>query len=790
MSDNKNTLIQDDIFDIKKIIFKFLYFWKYYLLSLFLCILLGAIYIRYSNPMYKIHSKLLIQEPEGSKGATSGMLPSSQVMDFSGLFDVQNNIYNELYILQTRDLLNRVVDKMDLTKVYRTEGSIRDVDQYKRSPFKAYFEPASDSLPDINMHIEFKKANTVTDFLLTLGENSYKGKIGDTLALPTGKLILNSTGQAFLEKPYVLTIRSKEAMLAEIKNNYSVLYDDKETSILILNYNSNVPRKGEDFLKALIDAYMNRNLIEKNEMNDSTIAFINERIGIVSGELGIIEKDIEGFKQANKLVNLDEQAKAIITSGSEYYQKLNESDVQLGIINTMLTFVNTDKNNNRPVPALITNDPSFVLLIQQYNSLLIQKSKLLVSVKESNPLIQNINAQITTLRNDIERNLSNQKKNIEIGRNQIVVQNEKINQMVYAAPAQERQYIDFTREKDVKQALYLYLLQKKEETSITKASNVSNATVIETPKSDYLPYFPDKMVIIAAALMLGLAVPTLIILLKDLFNNRINTKEEITSGTKVSIIAQIGHSENAGLLSVNKDSRNAVAEQLRVLRTNLDFIAGTNNCPVILSTSSSSGEGKSFISGNIGQLFALAGKKVLLMEMDLRKPTLSKIFGLSNELGFSNYAITNDKSILEFVSKAPSFNNLYILSSGPVPPNPAELILSKFNESLLETLKQNFDVIIVDSPPYGIVTDTQLLTKFSDINLFVIRLGFSFKMCVNQLNEMHTKHPGNLYAIVNDVKKTGRYQYGNYYGYGYGYGNGYYSDEKKQSKFFRKRVKS
>lgn len=783
MSDNKNTLIQDDVFDIKKIIFKFLYFWKYYILSVILCLLLGAIYTRYSNPMYKIHSKLLIQEPESSNGASSGMLPSSQVMDFSGLFDVQNNIYNELYILQTRDLLNRVVDKMDLTKVYRTEGSIRDVDQYKRTPFKAYFEPSSDSMPDINMHIEFKKVAPISDFVITIGENTYTGKIGDTIALPQGRLVLEATGQAFLEKPYVLTIRSKEALFAEIKNNYSVVYDDKETSILSLNYNSNVPGKGEDFLKTLIDAYLNRNLNEKNEMNDSTISFINERIGIVAADLSVIEKDIQGFKQANKLVNLDEQAKAIISSGSEYYQKLNESDVQLGIINTMLTFVNSDKNNNRPVPALITNDPSFVLLIQQYNSLLIQKSKLLVSVKESNPLIKNINDQIATLRNDIERNLSNQKKNIEISRTQIVAQNDKINQLVYAAPAQERQYIDFSREKDVKQALYLYLLQKKEETSITKASNVSNATVIETPKSDYLPYFPDKIVIFGAALMLGLVIPTLIILLKDLFNNRINTKDDITSGTKVSIIAQIGHSDNAGLISINKDSRNAVTEQFRLLRTNLDFIAGTNNCPIILCTSSSSGEGKSFISGNIGQLFAFAGKKVLLMEMDLRKPTLSKIFGLSNEIGFSNYAIAKDKSIHDFVRKAPGYENLFILSSGPVPPNPAELILSKFSSSMIETLKQNYDVIIVDSPPYGVVTDTQLLTKFSDINLFVIRQGFSFKVCINQLNEMHAKHPGNLYAIVNDVEKTSRYQYGNYYGYGYGYGNGYYSDDKKKSKF-------
>lgn len=784
MSENQMpVLIQDESFDVKKIIYKFLSFWKYYLLSIILFVLLGAIFIRYSNPMYKIHSKLLIQEPEGSKAGSSSLLPSSQVMDFSGLFDVQNNIYNELYILQTRDLLNQVIDKMELTKLYRTEGSIRDVDQYKRTPFRAYFEPIQDSMPELNMHFQFQQSGNNSNFTLKIGDVDYKGKVDDTLSLPQGKLVVTKTGMTFLGRPYLLSIRSKEAVMAEIKKSLSVVYDDKETSILVLNYNANIPAKGEDFLKILIDAYLNRNLNEKNEMNDSTISFINERIGIVSGELGSIEKEIQGFKQANKLVNLEEQAKAIISTGGEYYQKLNDADVQLGIINTMLGFVQADKNNNRPVPSLITNDPSFVLLIQQYNSLLTQKSKLLVSVKESNPLIQSINAQVTSLRNDIERNLINQKKNIEIGRNQLVAQNARINQLVYEAPAQERQFIDYSREKDVKQALYLYLLQKKEETSITKASNVSNATVIETPKSDYLPYFPDKLVIFGASIMLGFVLPTLIILLKDLFNNRIISRDDITSGTKVTIISQIGHSDAAGLLSIDKDSRNSVTEQFRVLRTNLDFIAGTTKCPVILTTSSSTGEGKSFISGNIAQLFAYTGKKVLMMEMDLRKPALSKLFGLPNERGFSNYAITKDVAILEFIKEVPGYPNLFILQSGPVPPNPAELILSRFNADVMQSLKENFDVIIVDSPPFGIVTDTQLLTKLTDINLYVIRQGVSYKMSVSQLNEMHAKHPGNLYVVVNDVKKGSRYQYGygNYYGYGYGYG--YYSDEKKKKRF-------
>lgn len=787
MSENnlqKPSLIKDETFDIKKIFFKFFSYWKYYLLSVILFILLGLIYIRYSDPIYKISAKILIQEPEGSKGTSGGFMPSSQVLDFGDLFNTQNNIYNELYILQTRDILSEVVDQMDLTKVYRTEGSIRNIDQYKKVPFKAYFDPNSDTIPEINIHLQFPEASITSHFKMTINDKEYNVNFNDTISIPQGKLVFTYTGQKLPSKPYVLTIKSKEMVLAEIKKNLSVIYDDKETSILVLNYNSNVPKKGEDFLKTLIQVYLTRNVNDKNEMNDSTISFIDDRIAIVSEELTAIEKEIQGFKQANKLVNLEEQAKAIIVSGGDYYQRLKEADVQLGVINTMLDFIQSDKNSNRPVPSLLTSDPSFVLLIQQYNSLLTQKSKLLVSVKESNPLVQNVTAQMSTLKSDIERNLLNQKRNIEIARSQLITENERINQMVYQAPVQERQYIDYSREKDVKQALYLYLLQKKEETSISKAASVSNATVIETPKSDFLPFFPDRMVIFGAALMMGLVLPTLIILLADLFNNRIQSREDITSQTKVTILGQIGHSEVPGLISLDREGRSSITEQFRVLRTNIDFISATKPCPIILTTSSSTGEGKSFMSGNLAQLFAFSGKKVLLIEMDLRKPTLSKLLGMPNEKGFSTYASTRNASIFDYIVPVKSFNNLHILQSGPVPPNPAELILSQFSVSLINELKEKFEIIIIDSPPYGIVTDTQLLTKYADVNLFVVRMGVSYKSSTALLNEMHTRHPSNLYVVLNDVKRGSRYEYG--YGTYDGYGYGYYTDVKKKSLFKKK----
>lgn len=780
---------QEKDFDIQKLVFKFIHYWKYYLLCVALFFALGAVFLRYSSPLYKISAELLVQDQQSGSGSSSSFLQSSSMPDFGGLFSVQSNINNELSILQTRDLIEQVIDEMDLTKTYSNGGSIRDVENYKKVPFLAEFYPYSDTVSEMLLHLDFEDGNKKDNFNLSSENFSIKCKLNDTIKVPQGKLVFKRSGIEFQDKPYVLDIKPKEVVYSNIKSNLFISQDDKDATIINIAFNSNLPTKGEDFVQKLIDAYLHRNLKGKNEINDSAITFINSRIDIVSSELNEIEKNIETFKQKNKIVDIEEQAKGLVSTGADYYEKLNQADVQLDVIKTMLNFVQSEKNGSRPVPALITNDPSFLVLIQQYNTLLSQKSRLLVSVKENNPLVQNISAQLNSLLNDIKRSLLNQQKSIEIGRQQLVQQNNKINTLVFNAPVQEREYIDYSREKDVKQALYLYLLEKKEETSISKASSLSNASIIQTPKSDYDPYFPNKILIFSVCILLGLIIPTLFILLRDTFNNRISSRDDITSGTNVTILSEIGHNDtNIAILSLEKESRTSIAEQFRVLRTNLEFVAAGKKCPIILSTSSTTGEGKSFISANMAQMFAFTGKRVLLMELDLRKPMLSNMFQMENKMGFSNYAITPDKPITDFIVEIPGNKNIFLLQSGPVPPNPAEMILAKFNKELFEFLQTKFDIIVMDTPPFGVVTDTQLLCKFSDINLFVVRQNVSYKMSLDIINDLkNVKKLENLYVIVNDVKRGNRYQYGygRYYGYGYGYGYGYLqSTKKKRFSFF------
>ncbi|MEP6845718.1 MAG: polysaccharide biosynthesis tyrosine autokinase [Panacibacter sp.] len=769
---------REDDFDLKKILGRYLQHWKLYILSTVVFVFLGFMFIRYSTPLYQVNTELLVQDGQSSNSSSS-FLNSGMLSDFGSMFDMQNNVYNELAVLQTKDLVEKVIKEMNLNIAYYNKGDIRDVEQYHKSPFTATYEPIADTMPSlVELQLTFQNYGKDNLFTVKGSDTSFTAHFNEPILIANGKLIIKPNGLPFQNSVYLLTLNSIDAVLEKIQDNLVISLTDKETTVIKLTYNTNIPKKGEDFLRNLVDAYINRSISEKNQMSDSTIQFINSRIAIVSKELTGLEGDIQQFKQANKIADIEEQSKALINSGTDYNNKLNEVEVQLDVIKTMLQYFKEGQNSSRPVPYLLTSDPAFLAMAQQYNSILVQKTQMLLSARESNPVVENLDIQISDLRRDMLKSLENQQTALEISRDKIIKENSIIGTLVHEVPAKERVYVDMSRERDVKQALYLYLLQKKEETAITKASNISSASVIERPRTNVLPYFPNKLMILSASLLLGLILPTTGIILKQLMNTRILTRDDITDVTDAPILAEIGHSETQGLLSMQLDGRSVIAEHFRVLRTNMDFLTRENKTAHILITSSMAGEGKSFIATNLAMLYAYSGKKVLLMELDLRKPKLSTMLGINNSTGFSNYIISN-KTHYEFIKPVPDNNNLFIMSSGPIPPNPAELLLSEKMVTLFSQLDKEYDLIILDSPPIGAVTDAQILSKFADINLYVVRQHYSFKHSLEIVNELlEYKRVPHLYLVVNDVKKGSSYRYG--YGYGgYGYGYGYAEVDKK-----------
>lgn len=789
-----NTVKKEEEINIQKTLGKFLIQWKLYLISLIVVSILAFLYVRYSTPLYAVHAQVLVEDNESQSGSSSSTSfeQSNMLADFSGLFDMQSNVYNEMAILKTKDLLEKTINGLHLNIAYYRTGDIRDVEMFNRSPFKVDFMPVSDSMLLTEFEINFPDNGKSSKYFVETKNSTFKATahFGDTIHSPLGSICIMPTGLPFATTTYKFTLNSVDAVIADIQKNMIISMPDDQTTVIQIDYNTNVPKKGEALVEDLINEYMQRNLIEKNEISDSTIAFINGRIGLVSGDLSGIETDIEHFKQQNNIADIDAQSKLLVENNSIYYEKQNEIEVQINVVTTMLNYLMNDKNSNRPVPALLTIDPTFQSLMQQYNSLVLQKERLSLTVKDNNPIASNLNAQIKNIKSDLVKSLQSQQRALEIGRDKLIQQNRQIAGAMQNAPMQERQYVDLSRERDVKQALYLYLLQKKEESAITRASNIPNASTIQQPKTDYLPYFPNKILIAAAAFLLAFILPTGFIFIKQLLSNRIVGREDITSKTSIPIVAEIGHYDDEGILDMKRSGRTAVAEQFRVFRTNMDFLIREKTCPVVLITSTISGEGKSFISSSLASVYAYGGKKVLLMEMDLRKPKLSPLLGFTNESGFTSYIINTSKPIKDFIRPYPLIPNVFFLSSGLVPPNPAELLMSDKLEDLFIELKSQFDIIIMDTAPIGVVTDAQLLSKFADANLYVMRQNYSYKSSIEFLNELvERERMDKLYLVVNDVRKGSSYRYGYGYGYGYsgyGYGHGLKTKNKWRGPFKKK----
>jgi tyrosine-protein kinase Etk/Wzc len=780
---NKISNPAQNIFNINKLVSRAIDYWYLYVISLVVCVFIAWFKVHYATPMYKVYAKVLVQD---NSNTNNPLLGSANGVDLSSLFGNKNNIQNEIGILQTTDLCRQVVDKMKLYINYYHKGSVRQVELYNGSPFKVEYTPDDSIIRPVSMELKFPSRNS-NDFVITIGEKQIPWHFNTPLHFNKGTFIFKSKGKGFdTDVSYMLTIQDPQGVATELAANLDAELMVLRSTILNITFNTNLPQKGIDVLNGIIRAYINRNLDQKNITSDSTIKFIDSRIALVGGELGVIEGTIQRFKQNNRIADIETQSQQLVTSSASFYKQLNELEVQLQVIKTMLGYVEDEQNNRRPVPALLNSDQTFTELVTNYNAAQVQRDKLLLSVKAGNPIVNNLDVQIAGMRGDIIRSLKSQQEAMTISRQKLNAQNAELNNQIYNVPQQERQFLDYSREQSVKQALYLFLLQKREEIAIAKAANTPNASIIETSRANYIPYAPVPSTSLTIGILMGFILPTVFIMLRFILNNKVLSKEDITEATPATVLAEIGNSPS-GTLNLREEGRSVIAEQFRIFRTNMDFALAGVQSPVILITSATSGEGKSFVAANLGQIYAISGKKVLLMELDLRKPKLSKMLGVDSEVGFSNYIVSN-QPISDFIQTvSPDTPTLFILPAGPVPPNPAELLMTEKMNTNMAALKKEYDVIIIDTAPIGAVADAQVIGKYADVSLYIVRQGVSIKNSIQIVNDvlLNSKLP-SLYLVVNDVQEGASYKYG--YGYGYKYGYGYTDKVKKDKKSWWKKA--
>ncbi|MGV3767649.1 MAG: GumC family protein [Chitinophagaceae bacterium] len=742
---------------------KFLRLWPWLLASVIIGGATAYLFLKASSPAYKIHASVLVQDDK--KSTELGQASILQDFDLFG----KSNVDNEAEILKSRTLMAQVVENLDLSVSYHIEGSLKNTELYAEKPVDLSFFPNTEDSATYPLELVWQQDTKHPNaFTLSYNERSFNGQLNDTLRLPEGKVLLTATKNMSAWKaatPLKITVVHPDAATQKYLSSLKVEIPNKQVSVIYLTLSEVIQAKGEAILNALVNSYMQANVTDKNRIADSTMQFIDERLALVFGELSDIEKSIEQFKTKNQLVDISTQSGILLNNSSEYARQQTTNEVQLSIVKSLEEFLKANINDERIVPSsLVMQEAGFIALVQRYNDALLQREKMLMSMTKEHPGIVTINQQLVNLRQELLSSINSVKRGIQVSVHELAARNSGFTSEIRKLPSRERNFLDYSRQQAIKQELYLFLLKKREETAISKSATIASARIIDRAKSDPGPYKPQRAMVLVIGLLAGLFIPFGISFGKDFLNTKVTAIPDITKATNCPILSEIGH--NTENTTVALQHRHLVSEQFRSLRTNLQYLLPGKEEKTILVTSSMSGEGKSFLSINLSATLALAGKKVILLEFDLRKPKVTQNLQLQQS-GFTNYILDKENNWEKWIQPSGVCDSFHVLSSGPLPPNPTELLmLPKMNE-LIAGLKAQYDYIIIDTPPAGMVTDAEIMATYADITLYLVRHHFTFKQQIRLIEKLaHKKTLPRINIVVNDVDlKKGNYGY-NTYGYG------------------------
>lgn len=762
----------------QKLLNRFRSIWPWLVASVLLCLLVAFFYLKIAVPEYKVNASVLVQDDKKS----TDFGETSLLQEFG--FNVKSTVDNEAEVFKSRTLMEQVVRELQLHIRYYRDGNMRAIETFIERPVTLRFiSPDTFNLREpVKYNVQFDPAN-ITNINLVRDDIHLKAHIGDTVTLPEGKaVILPSEGFAKWDakEPLTIHINSIDGTTQKYMDALQVDIPNKQVSVIHLTVAESLPGKGEQILNTLISAYLQANVRDKNRIADSTMRFIDDRLRLVFRELSDIEKDIEHFKTNNRLTDLSTQSNLLLQNTSEYARNLTDFEVQLSVINALQDFLRDNENNQRIVPSsLVMQDASFIALVNRYNDLQLQRDKMLMSLTTVHPSVLSMDDQLKNMRAELVSSIASIKKGIEVSVAELKKKTAEFEKDISRVPSKERTFLDYSRQQAIKQELYLFLLKKREETAISKSATIANARIIDKAKSNTQPFKPRKSLVMMLGVVFGLLIPFAVSFGRDMINTKVSSLEDITSHTSVPILTEISHNVDNNIVAVSMKSRQLVAEQFRSLRTSLQYILSGKNEKVILITSSMSGEGKSFLSINLCTILALAGKKAILLELDLRKPKITNNLGLEKK-GFTNYIIEEKPDWRKWVQPSRVQPNFDVLSSGPIPPNPTELLMMPRMSALMKELKEQYDYIIIDTPPAGMVTDAEILAAHANTTFFIVRHKYTYKQQVHIIEKLLQKQSlPRINVIVNDIPaKNPGYGYGYYYGYGYNP----YEEEKPKSR--------
>ena len=765
--------------NIQEHFYKYFYYWPWFLLSLSIAIPSSLIYLRYTAPKYSVAAVILVKDEK--KGGIESSL--SAFADMGLMSNLKSNVDNEIEIIKSRTTILKTIRSLDLNITYFYPGRIMPRELYKDKPIQCIFYPYTANFYKAAKTFEFKTINEATfelwDGDKSLGQYHY----GSLIPLKDSKLrVLKMPAVPSVDFDMFNTLTIKVTPLKAVAEELSEILEiesiSKTSSIVKLTLTSEIREKGEDFLNELVKNYNEDAISDKNYVLNNTMHFVQSRIKDIASELSNVEKVNENFKKQNQITDLTSNAGLYLQSAEGYEKAVIEIESQLNVVNDMIDFVK-NKGNSVLIPINIMpagSGSDIVKFIGEYNETVMQKNRIMKEGTLKNAIVINLNQRIEDLNRNIKESLSVLKTSLKTKKEDLDKQNRVLTGKISDIPSQEREFRIIDRQQKIKETIYLYLLQKREETAISLSVTEPNAKVVDEAISSDKPVSPKKTIIYLLTILLGFGIPFVIIYVKNLLDTKIKTREDIEKIKGIPFIASVTLAEKNEVFA--KNSRSSSAESLRIATSNVEFmVSGVKEgmAKTIFVTSTLPGEGKTYIAINLATSLAETKRKVLLIGLDLRAPKIKSYFNIDESInGLTAYLSKKNQNIHDYIRPS-GIENLDLLPSGIIPPNPVQLLKDGGIDALFDELKKEYDYIVVDTAPVSLVVDTILIAKNADAFVYVIRSNYSEKRTLKLIKSFYKeKKLPNMGLLLNGVKPKKAYGYG----YGYGYGEGSETETK------------
>ena len=768
--------------EIGYLISKYLRFWPWYLVFIVFFLVATFFFHRYTEDKFSVYGTMVIRDT---------VKPETRILDRSAIFSNQNNLDNEILMLSSKNLARETLAKLHFDVEYFAKTNIKTIELYNNTPIHVEVDWDHMQIQDVPLQLHilsdktFKIEPEVASFFdfnpaYAQVDDSVLDKVlnfGEEIETAKMKFKVHLINPGKVGDVIVFTLRSPASLVEKMTENIKIKLVNSGASVLELRMVTSVVPKGRDYINALMESHLEHELREKNRNTENTLKFIEEQLKFLEDSLKNKERELQNFKVKNKMINVSEEFSEVLGRINKLDDSVQELDFQISYYNSVKEYMEQKTSDYSQIiaPSVVgIPDPLLNGLIQSLVTLSQERRKLLASVNEIHPEIKKIDVQMEKVQEALLENVLNLIENTKKKKALVLSNIATYDEQFSGLPESESVYASIFREYRLRENLYTYLLEKRAEAGIAKASNVSDNAIMDYAQKGTL-VFPKKQNNYLMAIALGFFLPFGFVVLRDVLDKRIRNQRDLKKNFMIPQLSIIGKSDKATNMVVMEHPKSAVAESFRSLRSAINYIAADKNSKKILVTSSVSGEGKTFTSINLAAIMALGGKKTIVVDADLRRPKIATYFGHKEKVGLSTFLI--GKASMEEIIVSTSSENLFFVPSGIIPPNPAELLQTQRLKEFLTYLEENFEMVVFDTPPLGLVSETIDLTRLFDLNLYVVRQDYTLKNHLVMINDLFlNKQVKNVYGIFNGIEDSGY----NYKGYNYGYGNAYiYSQNNK-----------